>query len=111
MTAFMKELRGKVTIGVVGGSDTNKIKEQLGDDCESATAAPASLPAQRADAAYPLRAPKRSTYACTPVRRRHRRVRLVLLAERPRGLQGARPPPPPLPRIAPELTHAAFALP
>ena len=30
MTAFMKELRGKVAIGVVGGSDTTKIKEQLG---------------------------------------------------------------------------------
>ena len=34
MTAFMKELRKKVTIGVVGGSDTVKIKEQLGADCE-----------------------------------------------------------------------------
>ena len=34
MTAFMKELRGKVTIGVVGGSDTNKIKEQLGEGCK-----------------------------------------------------------------------------
>ena len=34
MTEFMKELRGKVTIGVVGGSDTNKIKEQLGEGCK-----------------------------------------------------------------------------
>ena len=40
MTAFMKELRGKVAIGVVGGSDTTKIKEQLGDDCKRGTPRP-----------------------------------------------------------------------
>ena len=53
MTAFMKELRGKVAIGVVGGSDTVKIKEQLGDDCKresTAAAAPAATaPARGAD--------------------------------------------------------------
>ncbi|CAG9465730.1 unnamed protein product [Pedinophyceae sp. YPF-701] len=32
MTAFMNELREYVTVGVVGGSDFSKIKEQLGDD-------------------------------------------------------------------------------
>ena len=31
--AFLEKLREKVTIGVVGGSDLNKQKEQLGDDC------------------------------------------------------------------------------
>jgi len=30
---FLKELREKVMIGVVGGSDLSKQKEQLGDDC------------------------------------------------------------------------------
>ena len=31
MRAFMRELRKRVTIGIVGGSDLIKIKEQLGD--------------------------------------------------------------------------------
>lgn len=43
MTAFMKELRGKVTIGVVGGSDTHKIKEQLGEGCKWALTQSASV--------------------------------------------------------------------
>ena len=33
MTAFMLELRKHVNIGIVGGSDLTKIKEQLGEDC------------------------------------------------------------------------------
>ena len=45
MTAFMKELRGKVAIGVVGGSDTTKIKEQLGDDCKHPLALPFAVKA------------------------------------------------------------------
>lgn len=40
MTQFIKDLRGKVTIGVVGGSDTVKIQEQLGPDCACPAAAP-----------------------------------------------------------------------
>ena len=32
MTTFLKELRDKTYIGVVGGSDLSKIKEQLGED-------------------------------------------------------------------------------
>ena len=32
MTQFLHQLRQEVTIGVVGGSDLHKIKEQLGDD-------------------------------------------------------------------------------
>ncbi|NXJ94171.1 PMM2 Phosphomannomutase, partial [Corythaixoides concolor] len=32
MAAFLQELRQKVKVGVVGGSDFEKIKEQLGDD-------------------------------------------------------------------------------
>uniref|UniRef100_A0A061R7Q3 Phosphomannomutase n=1 Tax=Tetraselmis sp. GSL018 TaxID=582737 RepID=A0A061R7Q3_9CHLO len=35
MLVFLKELRQKVSIGIVGGSDLIKIKEQLGDDCTS----------------------------------------------------------------------------
>ena len=34
MVSFLKELRKKVTIGVVGGSDFVKIKEQLGETSE-----------------------------------------------------------------------------
>ena len=35
MLQFMKELQKRVVVGVVGGSDLAKIKEQLGgDDCE-----------------------------------------------------------------------------
>ena len=37
MKAFLAETRKRVKIGVVGGSDLNKIKEQLGEDsCVSA---------------------------------------------------------------------------
>lgn len=32
MAAFLQQLRQKVKVGVVGGSDFEKIKEQLGDD-------------------------------------------------------------------------------
>ncbi|XP_068177994.1 phosphomannomutase 2 isoform X2 [Antennarius striatus] len=32
MAAFLEELRTRVRVGVVGGSDLGKIKEQLGDD-------------------------------------------------------------------------------
>lgn len=32
MAAFLQKLRQKVKVGVVGGSDFEKIKEQLGDD-------------------------------------------------------------------------------
>ena len=31
MLAFMQELRKVVTVGIVGGSDLKKIKEQIGD--------------------------------------------------------------------------------
>ena len=31
---FLKELRKKVTIGTVGGSDFTKAKEQMGEDSE-----------------------------------------------------------------------------
>ncbi len=34
MRAFMKDLRSKVTVGIVGGSDLTKISEQLGDGVE-----------------------------------------------------------------------------
>ncbi|XP_072734359.1 phosphomannomutase 2 isoform X3 [Ciconia boyciana] len=34
MAAFLQKLRQKVKVGVVGGSDFEKIKEQLGDDGE-----------------------------------------------------------------------------
>jgi len=34
MRAFMRDLRGKVTVGIVGGSDLTKISEQLGDGVE-----------------------------------------------------------------------------
>ncbi len=89
MTAFMKELRGKVAIGVVGGSDTVKIKEQLGEDCKRGNAA-AAAPAPAAPA---LEHSSLFTRLRLPLRlrmpRRHRGVRLVLLAERAGGLQGA----------------------
>uniref|UniRef100_A0A3P9N847 Phosphomannomutase n=1 Tax=Poecilia reticulata TaxID=8081 RepID=A0A3P9N847_POERE len=32
--AFLEKLRTRVRVGVVGGSDLSKIKEQLGDDGE-----------------------------------------------------------------------------
>ncbi len=32
MHQFLNELRQRVRVGVVGGSDLDKIKEQLGDD-------------------------------------------------------------------------------
>ncbi|KAK7254773.1 phosphomannomutase [Aureococcus anophagefferens] len=35
MRAFMQTLRGKITVGVVGGSDFPKQKEQLGEDVTS----------------------------------------------------------------------------
>lgn len=35
MTEFLEKLRARFRVGVVGGSDLNKIKEQLGDDGES----------------------------------------------------------------------------
>jgi len=34
MIHFMKELKEKVTVGIVGGSDLVKIKEQLGEDAD-----------------------------------------------------------------------------
>lgn len=34
MKAFLEKLRTRVRVGVVGGSDLSKIKEQLGDDGE-----------------------------------------------------------------------------
>lgn len=34
MVEFMKELRKRITVGVVGGSDLPKQKEQLGDSGE-----------------------------------------------------------------------------
>ena len=34
MRAFMRDLRGKVTVGIIGGSDLTKISEQLGDGVE-----------------------------------------------------------------------------
>lgn len=37
MMQFLEDLRTRVRVGVVGGSDLNKIKEQLGDDCEMLT--------------------------------------------------------------------------
>lgn len=43
---FLQELRGRVQIGVVGGSDYSKIAEQLGegDEGEKPASPPASLP-------------------------------------------------------------------
>lgn len=32
MQEFLKKLKQRVRVGVVGGSDLDKIKEQLGDD-------------------------------------------------------------------------------
>jgi len=72
MTQFMKDLRGKVTIGVVGGSDTPKIQEQLGPDCASPLrlvghaslfVARASLPRARSAPAHnaACRSPQAST--------------------------------------------------
>ena len=34
MEQFLQRLRARVRVGVVGGSDLNKIKEQLGEDGE-----------------------------------------------------------------------------
>ena len=33
MLEFLEELRKVITIGIVGGSDLAKAKEQLGEDC------------------------------------------------------------------------------
>lgn len=35
MAEFLQKLRTLVRVGVVGGSDLSKIKEQLGDDGET----------------------------------------------------------------------------
>lgn len=35
MTEFLQKLRTRVRVGVVGGSDLSKIREQLGDDGET----------------------------------------------------------------------------
>lgn len=35
MAEFLQKLRTRVRVGVVGGSDLSKIKEQLGDDGET----------------------------------------------------------------------------
>lgn len=35
MQQFLQRLRARVRVGVVGGSDLNKIKEQLGEDGET----------------------------------------------------------------------------
>jgi len=40
MKAFMKDLRGRITVGVVGGSDFVKQKEQLGETGECVNASP-----------------------------------------------------------------------
>lgn len=40
MAAFLQELRRRVKVGVVGGSDFEKIKEQLGDDGEESGGSP-----------------------------------------------------------------------
>lgn len=37
MAEFLQKLRARVRVGVVGGSDLDKIKEQLGDDGETRT--------------------------------------------------------------------------
>lgn len=34
MLAFLQDLRKRVSVGIVGGSDLNKIREQLGDQAE-----------------------------------------------------------------------------
>lgn len=43
MTEFLQKLRTRVRVGVVGGSDLSKIKEQLGDDGETQLE-PCSIP-------------------------------------------------------------------
>ena len=48
MLAFLKELRTKITIGMVGGSDLSKQREQLGDGGESRPTA-AAHPTGRAN--------------------------------------------------------------
>ena len=35
MEQFLQKLRARIRVGVVGGSDLNKIKEQLGEDGET----------------------------------------------------------------------------
>lgn len=40
MAEFLEQLRTRVRVGVVGGSDLSKIKEQLGDDGETHTSVP-----------------------------------------------------------------------
>lgn len=35
MAEFLEKLKTQVRVGVVGGSDLDKIKEQLGDDGET----------------------------------------------------------------------------
>lgn len=37
MSEFLEKLRTRIRVGVVGGSDLCKIKEQLGDDGEAHT--------------------------------------------------------------------------
>lgn len=43
MAEFLEELRTRVRVGLVGGSDLCKIKEQLGDDGEAHTSYPSQL--------------------------------------------------------------------
>jgi hypothetical protein len=40
MKDFLRELKKKVTIATVGGSDFHKAKEQMGDDSESTPLSP-----------------------------------------------------------------------
>lgn len=40
MAEFLEDLRKRVRVGVVGGSDLGKIKEQLGNDGEEHTSVP-----------------------------------------------------------------------
>jgi len=91
MTAFMLELRKHVNIGIVGGSDLTKIKEQLGEDCallslrRQPAHRPPAQPAVRPQASAastgpsartasrPSRATRRSARLCAPNRRLPRR--------------------------------------
>jgi|EP01047_Picozoa_sp_COSAG01_P073430 hypothetical protein len=82
MKAFMAGLRGRVTIGVVGGSDLVKIREQLGEEGAAAGAVQQLL----------LPPAPRLTRSCTPHTPRgalsYQRVRLRLRTERAGSVQG-----------------------
>ena len=93
MTAFLAELRKAVPIGVVGGSDLVKIREQLGDESECPWAC-------------------RGGANCSKRRRRRLRKRCGAARPRvvPRGLPARPPARPPTRRPRAALTHCHAVL-